>query len=401
MNALTRREFLQLSAVAGVGLAVAACQPVMPVAEHAPAGAVTTQLSDELIRALEDKATATLSENGVPGMSVGIIRDDELIYAKGFGVRNIETEIPMTPRWVGSMASISKAFTACAIMQLIEADKLDVDARLIEYVPYFRMADERYKEITIRQMLGHISGMPPLLPEDFYAEWAYPAYDDAAAERLVASLETQKLVGAPGEKFEYSDIGYDTLATVIANVSGEIFEEYIQNHLFMPLGMHDSTFLFEEVDPELLVAAHCRPSVDEAVTFCPDFPYDRKHAPSSCLHTNLYDFSRWLRAHMKGGELEGKRILHKTSQAMLWQPLSTPGWGSLIQNYGWGWWLGDLNGRRSVSSIGGQPGVQTIGLIVPDANMAVIALGNYFSGGDEPFYAMDFATWLMEKLLAT
>ena len=62
--------------------------------------------------------------------------------------------------------------------------------------------------------------------------------------------------------------------------------------------------------------------------------------------------------------------------------------------------MGDLNGHRTVSSIGGQPGVQTIGLIVPEANMAVIALGNYFSGGDEPFYAMDFATWIMEKLLA-
>lgn len=401
MSALTRREFLQLSAVVGLGMVVVACQPALSVVEHAPAGAVAPQLSDELIGELEGKATTVLSENGVPGMSVGIIRDDELIYAKGFGVRNIETKTPMTPRWVGSMASISKAFTACAIMQLVEAGKLDVDACLIEYVPYLRMADERYKEITIRQMLGHISGIPPLLPEDFYAEWAYPAYDNAAAERLVASLETQKLVGAPGEKFEYSDIGYDTLATVIANVSDEIFEEYIQNHIFTPLGMQDSTFLFEEVNPELLVAAHCRPSSSETTTFCPNFPYDRKHAPSSCLHTNLYDFSRWLQAHMRGGELEGKRILHKMSQATLWQPLSTPGWGGLLQNYGWGWWLGEINGQRAVSSIGGQPGVQTIGLIVPNANMAVIALGNYFSGGDEPFYAMDFATWVMEKLLAT
>jgi CubicO group peptidase (beta-lactamase class C family) len=196
-------------------------------------------------------------------------------------------------------------------------------------------------------------------------------------------------------------MGYDILGDVIAKVSGELFEEYIQNHIFTPLGMTHSTFLLSEVDPDLLVAAHVLDQRTYEVIVSPNFPYDRKHAPSSCLHSNVEDMSRWLIAQMNGGELDGQRILNPNSQERLWTMLSTPGYDGMWQEYGWGWWLGDLEGERTVFSAGAQPGVQTMaGLVTPEHSLAVIALGNYLGSFDDPFYAVDFAAELTKQLLA-
>lgn len=215
------------------------------------------------------------------------------------------------------------------------------------------------------------------------------------------SLSALELGSVSGETFNYSDMGYNVLAEVIAKVSGELFEEYVQNHIFTPLGMTHSTFLLEEVDPELLVAAHVADEASKEVIISPIFPYNRSQAPSSCLHSNVEDMSRWLIAQMNGGELDGQRILTPASQATLWTMLSTPGYGGIWQEYGWGCWLGELEGKPTIMSAGAQPGVQTMaGLVVPEHSLAVIALGNYLASYDDPFYAVGLAEEMMKQFLA-
>ena len=103
-----------------------------------------------------------MAANAIPGIAVGLIQDNALVYENGFGVRNLDTGEPMTSRSVMSMASVSKAFTATAIMQLIEAGKVNVDDTFVTHVPYFEMEDPRYKDITVRHLLAHNSGMPEL-----------------------------------------------------------------------------------------------------------------------------------------------------------------------------------------------------------------------------------------------
>lgn len=401
MTTLSRRRFLQWTS-AGAGLALlTACQPlIVPPTAQPAAAAPYADLSATLITELEKETQATLEKYRVPGMAVGIVKDGQLIYSRGFGVADSKSGKPLTPQSVQSMASVSKAFTATAIMQLVEAGKLDVDQPLVEYVSYFRMDDERYQQVTIRHLLGHTAGMPALEPADFFTAFENPEEDDGAAERLVRSLATIKLATNPGETFSYSDTGYDVLADVIAKVSGELFEDYIKHHIFTPLGMKHSTFLLKEVDPEMLVTAHALDAATKQVAASPVFPYNRKHAPSSCLHSNVEDMSRWVMAHLNGGELDGQRILQPASQQLLWERLSTLGYGGILDGYGWGWFLGELNGHVTATSIGAQPGVQTLaGLLVPDQSLGVIALGNYLSASEEPFYAMDFGAWLADKLV--
>lgn len=284
MQLFSRRQFLQFPALAGISLAASACQPVRPLASARATAPLATVVAQVVENALQG--------HHVPGVAVGVIRDQELIYADGFGIRNLDTGAPMTKNAVMSVASISKAFTAIAIMQLVEAGKVDVDEPYVTYVPYFEMEDERYKAITIRHLLGHHSGMPELTPDLFFSEWDDPWSDDEAAERYVRSFKTGVTLNQDpgGDQFIYSDFGYDILADLIHKVSGELFEDYVKHHIFEPLGMNSSTFLLDAVDTEQLVAAHVYDDDGTPVVW-QNFPYARKHAPSSCLHTTVEDLS--------------------------------------------------------------------------------------------------------------
>jgi hypothetical protein len=162
-----------------------------------------------------------IQKQQLPGFAMAVVEHDRFAYAAGFGLRNAtRKDDPITTRSLFHMASITKTFVATSIMQLVERGKIDLDTPVVKYLPYFRMADRRYKIITVRQMVTHTSGMPDV--EDY--EWNKPQYDDRALERYVRSLGNLKLEFAPGERFEYSNMAFEILGDVIAKVSGELFD---------------------------------------------------------------------------------------------------------------------------------------------------------------------------------
>src|SRR5262245_17397971 len=115
----------------------------------------------------------------IPGLAVGIVKEHELVYARGFGVKNLATGEPVTPTSLFHLASISKLFVATAIVHLVEKGRVDLHAPVVKYLPYFKLDDERYTAITVQQMLSHNSGMPDE-SEDF--GWDRPEYDEGALE---------------------------------------------------------------------------------------------------------------------------------------------------------------------------------------------------------------------------
>jgi len=163
----------------------------------------------------------------LPGFAIGVVKDNEIVYARGFGIKNIGTGSPVTPTTLFHMASISKPFVATAVMQLVEQGKIDLQASVTSYLPYFKLDDERYTAITIQQMLSHVSGMPDV--EDY--EWDDPQYDEGALERYVRSLADQKMRFDPGQRYAYSNMAFECLGDVIAKVSGMSFADYEQEHL--------------------------------------------------------------------------------------------------------------------------------------------------------------------------
>src|SRR5215471_14854286 len=149
-----------------------------------------------------------MAEKHLPGLAVGIVRHGKVAYAKGFGLMTLgQPDKPVTATTLFHMASITKPFVATAIMQLVEQGKLDLDAPVTKYLPYFRLADPRYRLITVRQLVTHTSGMPDV--KDY--EWSRPQYDDGALERYVRSLDKAQLLWDPGAHFAYSNMAFKVL----------------------------------------------------------------------------------------------------------------------------------------------------------------------------------------------
>lgn len=181
----------------------------------------------DLAKKLDEEVEGLFSESDCPGLAIGVVRDQELVYAKGFGVTNLETGEDVTPRTLFHMASITKPFVATSIMQLLEEGKLALDDPIVQHLPYFELNDERYTELTIRQFLHHSSGMPNV--EDYH--WDDPEYDEGALERYVRSLGDRELLDDPGRWFAYSNMAFEVLGDLIAKVSGQSFADYLKEQI--------------------------------------------------------------------------------------------------------------------------------------------------------------------------
>jgi CubicO group peptidase (beta-lactamase class C family) len=319
-----------------------------------------------------------LRQSDSPGLAVGVVKDQELLYAKGFGVVNLETGGEVTPRTLFHMASITKPFVATSIVQLLEQEKLSLDDRIVQHLSYFELADGRYDSLTIRQFLTHSSGMPDVA--DYH--WDEPEYDEGALERYVRSLADRMLLFVPGQEFSYSNMAFEVLGDLIAKVSGQSFEDYVKEHVLLPLGMNDSSILIRDVDQALLANGHV-PEDGGKVRVSEHYAYNRSHGPSSTLYSNVVDMSRWAMANMNRGELEGRRILDASSYELLWAPAVEAGVrdGRPV-HVGLSWFLSDSAGHPTVSHGGRDTGYQTNLVMVPDAGVAVVVLSNY-SGPDD------------------
>ena len=305
----------------------------------------------------------------IPGFAIGVIQGDRLVYAHGFGVKNLaHTDDPVTPRSLFHMASITKTFVATSIMQLVEAGKINLDSPVVQYMPYFRLADDRYQTITVRQMVTHTSGMPDV--EDY--EWDKPQYDDGALERYVRSVSDKKLIFAPGTDFRYSNMAFEVLGDLIAKVSGESFDDYVQHHILTPLKMKDSTLLIKKTNPKLMTWGSERDK-DGHVFLSKVYPYNRMHSPSSNLHSNVEDMARWAAANLNHGELDGKRILKEQTYDIMWKPAHNVSEGRAVSI---SWFLGEYRGQATVSHGGGDTGYATFLILLPEKKIAVVLMAN-------------------------
>lgn len=402
MSGIPRRRFLVMSAASAASIPLLAGVPTAFAAPAAKGAAKKT------VRSILDQIPAKVREQmalwKVPGMEVGVVAGDELIYNECFGVTSLATGRPYTPKSVQGLQSSCSALVGVAIVQLMEAGKLSADDTLKRYVPYFDLADPRHSQITIRQALGHTPGLPWLNPAED-ALGGHPAGQfadipgDPDTETYIRCLKSAgvSLLFDPGTSNSYSDLAYDILGEVVRNISGQRFEEYCEEHFFEPLGMKDSTLLLGEVDPKRLVTAHVADAnVNPVVMARP--PWVRRHIPSNGLHSTVLDTSRWLRMLMNHGRLGTARILQPASVAGMWTTLG-PWNPDPNATAGWGFVLSTQDGHMTVANYG-DGFIESSLMMAPDRGIAVIAFCNV-----DP-YPADFPTWevgywLLGSLLAT
>jgi CubicO group peptidase (beta-lactamase class C family) len=312
--------------------------------------------------------------NGIPGVTAAVVRDGDVVYIGAFGVRQLGSEDALTPVHIFHFASVSKPFVATAIMQLVERNKLNLDDPVTNFLPYFRLADERFREITVRQMLNHTSGMPDV--EDY--EWDRPQLDEGAAERYVRQMASEQLLWAPGSAWSYSNMAFDVLGDVIAKVSGTSFEDYVCMNILEPLGMDQSSFIYPNIDEALRTTGH----VGDPAKISDVYPYNRRHAPSSTLNSSVSQMTRWLLVNLRRGELDGRRILDAKSYDLLWTSTTESPTVAPIETHrgvrvGLSWFLGEHEGHRTVFHGGGDTGFRSYVLLLPDDGIGIVLASNW------------------------
>jgi CubicO group peptidase (beta-lactamase class C family) len=255
--------------------------------------------NDPLCPWLAAEASAYLAATGGPGMAIAVIDNGKLRCAEGFGVRQKSAEAAVTMNTNFHTASVSKTFVAGAIVKLLSDGRVRLDDPVTKHIASFRLADPRYRKITIRHLLNHTSGMPDV--EDYY--WEKPERDDQALSRYVKSLKTTKLRSAPGAKFFYSNIGSEILGDVIAKVSKKPFEDFVQTRLLQPAAMGRSSFLYVAGTPSDQATPHVMDAAGNRVISAV-YPFSRRHGPSSTMQSNAVDLSKWL-GQIMGTPMDG------------------------------------------------------------------------------------------------
>lgn len=324
---------------------------------------------EEIRERLEEIIKIYMADQGVPGLSVGIVVNGGEIYTKGFGTKNISTGEPVTGKSLFHMASVSKTFVATSIMQLMEKGMLDINKPVVDYLHYFRLNDSRYKDITIQQMMSHVSGMPDI----YEYGWDNPQYDDEALERFIRSLSDFQLMWDPGYKAAYSNIAYEVLGDMIAKVSGMSFEDYVKENILDKLNMAESNFLKEKVSKELLVSPHVLgDSFDTEVSSI--FPYNRMHAPSSTLYSSAFEMCNYASCYINKGSYNGKNIIKPESYENMLTPRTRADWRE--SEIGLCWFIEDFKGGKLITHNGGDTGFGSNLTIVPESGIGVVTMCN-------------------------
>lgn len=309
-----------------------------------------------------------------PGLAVGVVYDHQMIYVKGFGVKNVQTGEAIDEHTLFHMASVSKTFVVTGVMQLVEEGKIDLDTAVSNYLPYFTLADDRHQHITIRLLLNHTSGMPD---EDDFG-WDRPEYDEGSLERYVRSISDRTLLKEPGESFYYSNIGYEILGDVIAKVSGISFEQFMKERILIPSSMLNSSFLKQEIPCNMLAFPHILGIKDG---FGPElseiFPYHRAHGPSSTLYTNVVEICNYALTHLNLGQtLGGARVLVGNSYGEMWNKYAPTYYGGWSEDIGLGWFLGEYKGLNVCSHSGMDTGFRSNLLLLPVKGIAIAIMTN-------------------------
>jgi CubicO group peptidase (beta-lactamase class C family) len=276
-------------------------------------------------RAFEQFTLRHLKLTGIPGVSVAITRGTTISLVAGYGHDSAGAPVTAnTPMFAGSL---SKSFTALAVMQLVEAGRVNLDTPVHEYLKEFVLADPRYIRITVRHLLNQTSGMSDLT----FFEWANPG--PASLQAAIAELRHARLAAEPGAQFNYHNPNFEVAARLVEVVSGQPFARYMREHVFAPLGMNSTTTVDRTDDLDGKVP------LGHVFAFGHALPV---RAPAFFLNgaggvvTTAADMARWLIAQNNGGVgVNGVRVLSAEGMSQM-HVASAPG-----MNYGFGW----LDGR--------------------------------------------------------
>lgn len=301
---------------------------------------------------------STMKERQIPGLSLAVIRNGKIIKAKGYGLANVELNVPATPETVYRLASTSKLFIATGIMLLVEEGNLSLDDPVNKYLAG---TPDTWQKITVRQLLSHTSGV---VKEG-------PGYDDFKIQKDADVIKTAyplPLLFPPGEKAAYSNFGYFILGEIISKASGKSWSEYLTERIFKPLQMNATrTMSMGDIVPNRASGYVLNGDRLQNV----QIPLALR--PSGAFLSTVLDLAKFDAA------LYTERILKKTSLEQMSQPVKETDTGEgRVQgsSFGFGWVVARVNGHRVVLKSGSTTGFRPAFVRFVDDNLTVVILAN-------------------------
>ncbi len=346
--------FVSLSIL--VFLVLNGCTPAKPLPTQTPtvpplAKAASLSLITEI-----DTTLANLANQSLFTGSVLIAKQGKLLLSQGYGLADREQKIPNTPQTRFRLGSITKQFTAMAVLILEKQGKLNVKDPICKYVPD---CPSTWEAITIKHLLTHTSGIPDFLSfADYPASRAFPT----TPVQTIARFKDKPLDFKPGEKFMYSNSGYIVLGYIIEQVSGQTYEDFLKRSIFTPLGLRDTGY--DHNTNSLAVGYPDQYSTHPADFIDMSIPYS-----AGALYSTVEDLYRWEQS-LSTDQLVPKAYLDEMFAPQV-SIQDSGGWA-----YGYGWAIGTERGRRIFSHDGGIEGFTTIISRYPDEQVTLIVLSN-------------------------
>jgi CubicO group peptidase (beta-lactamase class C family) len=308
----------------------------------------------------------------IPGVSLAIVEGDRIVRYRGFGRARLEGEAP-TPQTPFFIGSLTKSFTALAVMQLAEAGKIELDAPVQRYLPWFRVADpEASAKMTVRHLLNQTSGLPESCGEAALADFDDRPGATERQARLLASLELKRPVGSA---VEYCNMNYNLLGLIIEAASGDSYADYIQKHIFTPLNM-THTYTSRAVARQNGLAMGHRYWF--GIPFAaPNLPVPHGSLPSGQLISTAEDMARYLIAHMNEGRYGEVQILSAAGIRELHHgAVEYRKMGISAGKYGMGWFDGEIGHTRVIWHSGTVPDFEAYMALLPEQKKGVVLLFN-------------------------
>ena len=312
----------------------------------------------------------------VPGLAIAIVKNDQIVYAKGYGVRKLGDPTPVTPSTMFAIGSSSKAFTAASIAMLVDDGKVKLDEPATRYLPGFQLFDPYVtREITVRDLLCHRSGL-----ERGDLLWLGSPY---SRDEIVKRVRYLKPSWSFRSKFGYQNIMYLAAGQIVAGASGMSWDDFIRDRIFKPLGMNASNTTIRDLKNSNDVATpHAK--IDGKLEIIPWRNIDNI-APAGSINSNVQDMAQWVRLQLGEGSYSGKRLISSggakemhTAQTVI---RLEPPWTLFFSdahflNYGLGWFLHDHRGRKVVEHGGNIDGMSALVAMIPEEKLGLVILTN-------------------------
>lgn len=314
---------------------------------------------EALTARIDSLAESTLAEGRVAAVGIGVKRGDDLILARGWGLADIENRVPAAAETVYRIGSVTKQFTAAAVMQLVEQGRIGLDDPMTEHLPDYPTQGH---EVTIRHLLTHTSGIKSYTSLE---EWRPTMRLDLTHEELLAYFQDEPFDFAPGERFLYNNSGFYLLGMIVEEVSGMSYPDYVEAHLFEPLGLSGSSYCHER--PIIPGRAEGYQLVDGELMNDEPLSMNQPGA-AGALCSTVPDLLEWSAALREGRVVTLESYEQMTASGTLTDGSET--------GYGFGLMLGDLEGHERIAHGGGINGFNTILSHYPESDLDVVVLSN-------------------------